>query len=384
MVINNGSLSPFHGQVISVAAINESLEGKMEQLATAAEDAAGQAPQSAQAPSPSILYLSKSDLEALGASSSHVYVDAVTEGLILHAKGDTVQPLKPYLRWPAAPHIADRIIAMPCYLGGNEPVAGIKWVGSREANSREHGLPRASALIVLNDAQTNYPIAIMEGGLISGMRTAAVTAIGAGYLAHAGFSCVGCIGCGPIAQMQLTTLLEQFPSIEAIQLFDLDAAAAERMKVFIASRHPQVQCLVKQGARDAVSGADVVVTCTITEEPYIEYSWLKPGTFISNVSIMDVHKEVYERADKVVVDDWEQSNREKKIINQLVLEGRFSREQLHAELGDLVTGSRPGRESPEEIILLNAMGMAVDDLVCARRFYALALQEGAGVQLPLF
>jgi len=98
---------------------------------------------------------------------------------------------------------------------------------------------------------------------------------------------------------------------------------------------------------------------------------------------MDVHKDVYEKVDKVIVDDWDQSNREKKIINQLVLEGRFSREQLHAELGEIVIGRKPGRERDDEIILLNPMGMELDDMVCARHFYHLALERNAGTRLPL-
>ncbi|WP_308366753.1 MULTISPECIES: 2,3-diaminopropionate biosynthesis protein SbnB [unclassified Microbulbifer] len=331
-----------------------------------------------------MLYLSQSDLIGLGAESSQIYVDAITEGLALHARGEAVQPLKPYLRWPDAPHIADRIIAMPCYLGGERPVAGIKWVGSREANPRERGLPRASALIVLNDAHSNYPVAIMEGALISGMRTAAVTAVAARHLALPGFSSVSCIGCGPIARMQLITLLEQFSGIERVHLYDHNGAAAVSLKSSLEALRPGLDCVISQSAREAVGEGELVVTCTTADKPYIEYDWLRPGAFVSNVSIMDVHKEVFERADKVVVDDWEQSNREKKIIHQLVLEGRFSREKLHAELGELVLGTRPGREWPREIILLNAMGMAVDDLVCARRFYEKALEQSAGTKLPLF
>jgi ornithine cyclodeaminase len=86
----------------------------------------------------------------------------------------------------------------------------------------------------------------------------------------------------------------------------------------------------------------------------------------------------------VVVDDWDQSNREKKIINQLVLEGRFSRERLHAELGEIVIGARSGRENDNEIILLNPMGMAIDDLICASYFYRLAHERGIGTRLPLY
>lgn len=334
--------------------------------------------------SPDLLYLSRSDLISLGGGRSHPYVEAIADGLAAHARGDHVQPLKPYLRWPGADHIADRIIAMPCYLGGERPVAGLKWIGSRQHNPARFGLERASAVVVLNDAQTNYPIAIMEGGLISGMRTAAITAVATRHLARKGFTAVACIGCGPIARMQMQALLEQFPSIEYLHLFDLSPTAADALAGTLADSFPTITFLRAASAESAVRAGDVVVTCTVADSPYLAYDWLKAGAFVSNVSIMDVHKEVYEKADKVVVDDWEQSNREKKIINQLVLEGRFSRERLHAELGEIVIGDRPGRESDDEIILLNPMGMALDDLVCARHFYQLAHARGVGTRLPLY
>mgnify|MGYP000256383325 CR=1 FL=1 len=150
-----------------------------------------------------LLYLSRSDLIELGGGHSQPYVDAIVDGLAAHVRGEYVQPLKPYLRWPGADHIADRIIAMPCYLGDEQAMAGLKWIGSRQHNPARFGLERASALVVLNDAQTNYPIAIMEGGLISGMRTAAITAVAARHLALDNFTDVAVIGCGPIARMQV-------------------------------------------------------------------------------------------------------------------------------------------------------------------------------------
>lgn len=334
--------------------------------------------------SPDLLYLSRSNLIDLGGGQSQPYVDAIAEGLAAHARGAYVQPLKPYLRWPGADHIADRIIAMPCYLGGEDPIAGLKWIGSRQHNPARFGLERASAVVVLNDAQTNYPIAIMEGGLISGMRTAAITAVATRHLARSGFTDVACIGCGPIARMQMQTLLEQFPSIERLHLFDLSPSAADALSRTLEESFPKVTMLPAASAEAAVREGHVVVTCTVADAPYLAFEWLKAGAFVSNVSIMDVHKDAYEKVDKVVVDDWDQSNREKKIINQLVLEGRFSRERLHGELGEIVIGERPGRERDDEIILLNPMGMALDDLVCARHFYRLAQAQGVGTRLPLF
>lgn len=329
-------------------------------------------------------YLSQSDIKQLGGDHSAAFMSAIEEGLQLHAKRQFVQPLKPYLRWPEASHIADRIIAMPCYLGGENPIAGIKWIGSRQHNPGKHQLPRASAVIVLNDAETNYPVAVLEASLISAMRTAAITGIATRYLARSDFREIGIIGCGPIAQMQVQTLLEQYAQISHVHLYDLFPAAADKLISQFASQYPEVQFTIQPDAETLVRLADVLVTCTVSDAPYIPFAWLKRGCFVSNISIMDIQKDVFLKADKVIVDDWEQCNREKKVINQLVEEGLFSREQLHAELGEVVSGKITGRDNNDEIILLNPMGMAIDDIVCARWFYQAALTHNVGTRLPLF
>ncbi len=311
-------------------------------------------------------YLSQSDLLNLGANHKQF-----------------VQPLKPYLRWQGADHIADRIIAMPCYLGGNDPIAGIKWIGSRQHNPKKFNIPRASALIVLNDSETNYPVAVMEGSLISAMRTAAITGVSIKYLAKKDFSDITVIGCGPIAQMQIKTVLEQYAQVKKIHLFDVNPEAAEKLKALFLSEYPNLEIEIHDSAKSAIVQADVLITCTVSDKPYIPFEWLKKGCFVSNISIMDIEPEVFLKVDKVIVDDWDQSNREKKVINVLVEDGLFSREKLHAELGDIIIGHKNGREHEDEIILLNPMGMAIDDIVCAKWFFNAAQEQNVGTVLPL-
>lgn len=310
---------------------------------------------------PRILYLSRRDVIAVGGDHSELYLQTLHNALLAHADGKVVQPLKPYLRVPGGEgHIADRIIAMPAYLA-DPGVSGIKWIGSKHDNPGRVGLARASGVIVLNDPRTNYPIGILEGSLISAWRTAAVTCLAAAQLARESFTDVALVGCGVIGRTQILALLQQFDHIGTVHPYDVNHAAAQGLAHDITTAYP-----------------------SITEAPYIPFSWLKRGAFVSNVSIMDVHKDVFLNADKVVVDDWEQSNREKKIINQLVIEGRFSREQLHAELGEVLAGRRPGRESDDEIIVLNPMGMAVTDIACAAEVYIRARRQRIGTWLDLY
>jgi N-[(2S)-2-amino-2-carboxyethyl]-L-glutamate dehydrogenase len=334
--------------------------------------------------SPRLLYLSRRDVAAVGGAHSDLYVQSLRRALAAHADGDTVQPLKPYLRTNGSHgHIADRIIAMPAHLG-DPGVSGLKWIGSKHDNPDVAGLERASAVIVLNDPGTNYPIGILEGSLISAWRTAAVTCLAAEHLARRRFRDVALVGCGVIGRTHVTALLEQFEQIAAIHVFDARPAAARALAELLGAQRPDLDVRIAAGAEEAVRAGEVVIACTVTDRPYIPFAWLRPGAFVSNVSIMDVHKDVFLCADKVVVDDWDQSNREKKLINQLVLDGSFSREQLHAELGEIVSGRRPGRERDDEIILLNPMGIAIEDIACAAEVYLRAKRQGVGTWLDLY
>ncbi|HEX5147022.1 MAG TPA: 2,3-diaminopropionate biosynthesis protein SbnB [Conexibacter sp.] len=328
-----------------------------------------------------ILYLNRGDVRAAMGSSIRGYVEALRGALALHAEGKTAQPLKPYLRWRRRGHIADRIIAMPGYVGGTAPMAGIKWIGSKHDNPSARGIPRASAVIVLNDPDTHFPVAVMEGGEISGMRTAGVTALACEYLARPGFQAVALVGCGFIGRLHGLALLESFPSIERVHLYDHDRGAAGALAGEL--ERDGLTVSVADSAEEAVCRGEVVVPCTVTARPYIELDWLMPGAFVSNISIMDVKPDVYLGVDKLIVDDWEQANRERKTINQLVLAGRLKQSDLHAELGDVVRGIRPGRETHDERILLNPMGMAVEDVACAAAVYRSARDQGAGTWLTL-
>ncbi|RIL40406.1 2,3-diaminopropionate biosynthesis protein SbnB, partial [Staphylococcus epidermidis] len=137
--------------------------------------------------------------------------------LTAHAQQKFVQPLKPYLRANGKDgHIEDRIIAMPSYIGLKDPISGIKWNGSKHDNPSKRHMERASGVIILNDPETNYPIAVMEASLISSMRTAAVSVIAAKHLAKKGFTDLTIIGCGLIGDRQLQSMLEQFDHIENV------------------------------------------------------------------------------------------------------------------------------------------------------------------------
>jgi ornithine cyclodeaminase len=336
-------------------------------------------------PAPRLLYLRRDDVIRLMGESCKPYIEPVRRALVLHARGMTVQPLKPYLRRNHGPrHVADRIIAMPALLEDQPAVAGIKWIASKHDNPTARGLERASGLIVLNDCETNYPIALLEAGLISGMRTAAITVIAARHLARDHPRRIACVGCGFIGRLQVRGLVEELTELTEIALFDLEARASTALARELESSFPGVVASVAASAEECVAGADVVVASTVTDQPYLRFAWLARGAFLSNVSLVDACDDVFLRANKVVVDDWEQCAREGKPLQRLAECGLFARDRVHAELGQIVAGDRPGRESDDEVIVLNPMGLAIEDIGAAHAVYERAVEQGAGQWLDLY
>jgi ornithine cyclodeaminase len=134
--------------------------------------------------------------------------------------------------------------------------------------------------------------------------------------------------------------------------------------------------------RGCVRDANVIITATTGAREYLQKDWVAPGGLIVALSLDDCTPELFLSADKVVVDDFDQCNREEKLLHRLNRAGRFRREQVHAELGEVIAGSKAGRERDHERIYLNPMGMAIEDLATAKAAYDRAVQRGLAHVLP--
>ncbi|GAB4259286.1 MAG: 2,3-diaminopropionate biosynthesis protein SbnB [Thermoleophilia bacterium] len=333
------------------------------------------------------LYLSQEDVIAAGGLDMAATMETIEAVLALHARGDVVQPVKPTLRWGDALDTEEtrgRIMAMPAYVGGAFDVAGIKWIPSMPANPRERGLPRASALIILNDAYTGLPLAVMDGTIISAMRTGAVTGVGARHLAAPGARVAGLCGAGVQSRTQLMALRVALPRLAEARIYDPQTEKCRRWAAEM-SAELNLEVTPVASAEEAVRGADVVVSATIATEPYIRPEWTKDGVLVANPSSFDLFFEVVEEADKLVVDDWVQDvAHDSRLPARMVAAGRLSRENLHAELGEVVIGVKPGRETPHEKIVFDYVGLAIEDVAAAHRVWKQAEKAGVGVRLPLW
>ena len=318
-----------------------------------------------------ILYLSQHDVEAVGLSMVEI-IDALEVAFREKGEGRVEMPPKPGIH----PGDGDNFIhAMPAYIPALGS-AGIKWVSGFPGNT-ERGLPYISGLLILNDAETGLPLAVMDCGWITGVRTGAATAIAARHLARPESSTVGILACGVQGRTNLAGLKTLFP-IEQVRAFDIGRKTAEAFAAAMSQLH-DLEVSVVDSPREAVAGCDLVVTSgPILKQPHatIQAGWLEEGAFASLVDFDSYwHPEALAEITKICTDDMDQ-------FRYYQGEGYFqATPEIYGELGDLVTGRKPGRESATERTMAMNLGLAMDDMAVAPLLLRKAREKNLGTWL---
>jgi ornithine cyclodeaminase/alanine dehydrogenase-like protein (mu-crystallin family) len=324
-----------------------------------------------------ILYLSRADVEAAGVTMPEI-IEALSVAFREHGLGHAEIPPKPgvHSRPDAFIH------AMPAFIPALRAI-GVKWVSGYPANEAK-GLPYISGLLILNDDDTGLPLAVMDAGWITAMRTGAASALAARYLARPESATVGILGCGVQGRTNLWALKCLFP-VKQVIAYDIHPANSARYAAEMTA-HPEiggagVTVTPVDAPRAAVTGCDMVVTAgPILRIPHatIKQGWLDAGAFASLVDY-DSYWDgpALQEVDKFCTDD----------VPQLMYyreHGYFqSIPPIHASLGELVTGQKPGRETASERTTACNLGLALDDMATAPMVYRRAVERGIGVWLEL-
>ena len=319
-----------------------------------------------------ILYLSRADVEAVGVTMAEI-IDTLEIAFHEHGLGHVEMPPKPgvHSRPEAFIH------AMPAYIPALHAI-GVKWLSAYPAN-HERGLPYITGLLVINDDETGLPLAVMDCTWITGMRTGAATAVAAKYLARPESETVGILGCGVQGRTNLEALKTRFP-VKRVMAYDSAAESAERFAAEMRARF-DLDVTVVRNPREAVTGCDMVVTAgPILHIPHatIQAGWLDEGTFASLVDYDSYwSRAALKEADKFCTDDVPQLEHYRSI-------GYFQDiPPVHATVGELVTGQKPGRQSARERTITCNLGLALDDMATAPIIYRRAMARGIGTWLPL-
>jgi ornithine cyclodeaminase/alanine dehydrogenase-like protein (mu-crystallin family) len=260
----------------------------------------------------------------------------------------------------------------------------VKWVSVFPRNPRLHNVQNLSAVFVLSEIEKGFPVAIMEGTLASNMRVASVGGVAAKHLSREDSEIIGFIGAGEQAKMHLLAMKLVRPSLKECRVA---AKTVEEEQQFIDELSPMFPDMDFVGAdthgRAAMDGADILVTATSAQAPLLKAAWMKPGAFYSHIGGWEDEYEVAQQCDKIVCDDWDTVTHRTQTLSRMYAEGLISGADIHADLHELVSGQKAGRESDDERIYFNAVGLSYIDVAIGLAMFKRAVAAGGGQKLDL-
>jgi N-[(2S)-2-amino-2-carboxyethyl]-L-glutamate dehydrogenase len=328
------------------------------------------------------------DVSIIKGKTVHDIVDAnlgecvqrVKDAYLTHGAGKTVNPDSHFLRFPEKPRA--RIIALPAFLGSESGVAGIKWIASFPENI-QHGFPRASAVLVLNDYTTGYPFAILESSIISAARTAASAVLAAEWCNHGErrTHTLGIVGTGLIARYVYRFLLGTGWEIEHLRLFDTTPAEADAFMAGVIRPDAHQSTAVAADLPALVRESSLVLFATTAGTPHVHDPGLfAHGPIVLHLSLRDLAPEVL-LASHNVVDDVEhvmKADTSPHLVEQQV----GHREFVTGTLAELMTGRCAVDRSKATIF--SPFGLGVLDLAVGKWVYDRAVAAGQDLRLPDF
>lgn len=364
------------------------------------------------------IYLSEPDMIKAGVTDMVACVDAMEEMFALLHQGDyrmagpnsdshgamiTFPEQSPIPTMPK-PTADRRLMAMPAYLGGDFGTCGVKWYGSNIAN-REKDLPRSILMFILNDIETSAPLAIMSANLLSAYRTGAIPGVGARYLARKDSKVIGLLGPGVMGKTSVAAFMAACPNIDTIKVKGRGKKSLDSFLTWVSATFPQITNVeVVQNIEDVVRGSDIVTYCNSGETgdpslyPEVKREWVKPGAFLAMPASCRLDAGMEQGDVRKVLDNtglyqaWfeEVPKPAHNIIPlvgvrfmDMIEQGELTIDELQ-DLGSIVAGATPQRQSEDEIIILSVGGMPVEDVAWATKIYRNALEKGIGVKLNLW
>lgn len=272
----------------------------------------------------------------------------------------------------------DRINCLPAAML-SENIYGMKWVSVFPNNPIERNLPNLTAVILLSEIESGFPVAFLEGSLCSNLRTAAVGAIAAKYCAKKVCNTIGFIGSGEQAKTHFLSMKAVRPDIEVCKVASRRIESEKKFVEQMKKMYPEVEFICCAGDyKEAAVGSDIIVTAISGQEQILQADWIADGTFYCHVGGLEDSFEVPLKADKIICDNWGMVKHRTQTISQMYQKKLLKDDDIYGNLHQIITGELKGRESEQEFIYFNSVGMSFLDVAIANWMYKKAIEAGKG------
>ena len=324
-------------------------------------------------------YFSEIDLASAGCFSVPLAIEVAEEAMLDYHCGNVLCPEKVIQIFDE--ETQNRINCLPATLL-RQGICGMKWVSVFPNNPIKYGIRNVSALILLSEIEGGRPIGLLEGTLCSNLRTGAITAVAAKWLANAGSRRIAFIGAGEQAKAHFLCLKRVLPGLELCFVASRTSESCEHFVESMSPLFPDVEFRAcGNGFQEAVVGADVIVTATSAQVPILQADWIKPGALYCHVGGWEDSYEVPLKASKIYCDSWHSAKARTQTISRLHHMGMLPDEVISGDLHQVVAGEIKGRTDAEEFIYFNAVGLAYVDVALGWRMAQMARRAGFGKEL---
>lgn len=324
--------------------------------------------------------ISQEDVARIFKNNADFAFSIVEEAFQKYAKGQVLFPDK--ISQIFDQQTQNRINCMPATLL-KDKVCGLKWVSVFPSNAQKD-IQNVTGAMLLSEIEYGFPIALIDGTLCTKMRTAAVGCVAAKYLAPSKVETIGIIGGGEEGRMHFALLKHLFPSIKECRISSRSRKTEnEFIDCFkdIVSDVKFITC--NNNSFMCASEADIIVTAISGQAPVLKAADITKGGLYIHVGGWEDEYGVALKAKKIVVDDWEASKHRTQTICRMYKEGIIKDNDIYANLIDLISARKPGRESDEEFIYFNSVGLSFIDLNFALNIYNVARKWGIGKKIVL-
>ena len=276
----------------------------------------------------------------------------------------------------------NRINCMPATLI-DEKICGMKWVSVFPSNAPK-SVQNVTGIMLLSELETGFPIAVIDGTLSTKMRTAAVGCTAAKYLAPSKVETIGIIGAGEEARMHFTLLKHMFPTIKECRVSSLNTEIEQGFIDKFKGIVPDVKFVTcNNDSHLCASGADIIVTAISGQSPVLKAADITKGGLYIHVGGWEDEYGVAQKANKIVCDEWEVVKHRSQTLCRMYKEGLLKDEDIYANLSELISGTKKGRDNDDEFIYFNSVGLSYIDINFANYIYKEALSRGLGKDVVL-
>lgn len=270
----------------------------------------------------------------------------------------------------------NRINCLPATLL-SQRVSGVKWVSVFPTNA-EKDLLNVTGVMLLSSIDTGYPLAMIDGTYATALRTSAIGAIAAKYLSKVNSETIGFIGSGEQARMHFR-MISLVRNLKTCYVSSRNITSEKGFVDSLKEDYPEVEFILCNGNHGkATQMADIIVTAVSSQQPLLKAEYLKKGATYIHVGGWEDEYAVALKADKIVCDDWESVKHRTQTLSKMYYEGLLKDEDIYGNLDQVISGKLAGRESEDEIIYFNSVGLAFIDVMFAYEIYEQCKAKGFG------